>query len=107
MLLLGLEMEGTSSDPESLMVRVRVFNPHDQAVTLRPSDVYVIFSPVVVESTFPIGPMTSSTGVSLPLVLRRGEARDIELHFAWAGEPYVGFAIGSYRIIAVLYEEGR
>ncbi len=105
-LVLGIEMHGSPDQPEWLAVRVRLFNPNDQAITLRPGDIYAVFSPVVVNGSFPIGPQVSPADAPLPLTLRRGEAQDIELRFAWAGEPYVGISIGGYRIAAVLYEGG-
>lgn len=98
-LVLGAETEGTTSRPEELVVRVRVFNPQTGVILLQPADVLVIFSPVVLEDVFPAGPAVQEGSGLLPLTIQGGQAQDIELHFAWNGEPFAGLQIGGYRFI--------
>jgi hypothetical protein len=94
-LILGVVTEG--KDQGELLVTVRLFNAHGQNITLRPSDIQAIFSPVFTKDQFPIGPAVQPTGADLPLIVHPGEAKDIELHFPWSGDPYVGVTIGGYQ----------
>jgi hypothetical protein len=102
-IMLGMETEGTAEKPAGMLVSVRFFNPFQQAITIRPGEIYAIFSPAVLEDTFPVGPAVQPIGADLPRVLNRGEAADLEFRFAWTGEPFVGLQIGGYRYIATLY----
>jgi hypothetical protein len=102
-IVLGIELVEAGGGGRELVVSARLFNPHGQAVSLQPGDVFAIYSPEVLEDTFPVGPAVQPSGVDLPLVVRRGEALDVPFHFAWDGEqPFVGVDIGGYRYVAVL-----
>jgi hypothetical protein len=101
-LILGVETSGTASQPGELVVQTRIFNPHPRAITLQPSDVLAIFSPVALEDTYPVGPAVQEASGLLPLTVEGGQAQDIKLHFAWNGEPFAGLQIGGYRFIVRL-----
>jgi hypothetical protein len=98
-LVLGAETKGTASQPDALVVRARLFNPHAATITLTPADVRVIFSPVAPEDVFPVGPATQEGSGLLPLAIQGGQAQDVELRFDWNGEPFAGLQIGGYRFI--------
>jgi hypothetical protein len=101
-LILETVTEGTPDDPLDLIVTARLFNPHGQAITVRPSDVFAVFSPVVLEDAFPVGPAVQPGGAPLPRTVRAGEAIDVTFHFDWNGDPFAGVQIGSYRFVAQL-----
>jgi hypothetical protein len=98
-LILSAKTEGTTAHPGNLVVRVRLFNPREGAISLQPSDVLAIFSPVEVKDTFPVGPAVQEESGLLPLTIQPGQAQDVELHFAWTGDPFAGLQIGGYRFI--------
>jgi hypothetical protein len=93
-LLLDVLVEGDQQG--DLLVTVRFFNAHTEQITVRPSDILAVFSPVLVEDRFPIGPAVQPEA-DLPMVIRPGEARDVCLTFPWAGDPYVGVTIAGYQ----------
>ncbi len=101
-IILKVETTGTIDEPDELIVTARLFNPHSGAISVHPSDVSVIYSPNVLEDTFPIGPAVQPSGVDLPLTVQGGEALDLNFHFGWNGEPFAGIALGGYRFIATL-----
>lgn len=98
-LILGAETEGTSSKPGDLVVKARIFNPEAGAITLQPADVLAIFAPVAPEDAFPIGPAVQETSGLLPITIESGQARDIDLYFAWNGEAFAGLQIAGYRFL--------
>jgi|GEM_PF-6841796 len=100
--ILSMVAEGSATSPRDLVVSVRLFNPQSQPITVLASEIAVVFSPVVLEDVYPVGPLVQAGGETLPLVVEPGQAQDIELRFAWNGDPYVGLQIGGYRFIAVL-----
>jgi hypothetical protein len=101
-LILGLVSEGNPEQPGDLLVRVRLFNPHQAALTLGPGAVYAIFSPLDPGEGFPVGPQVQATGEDLPVTLAPGEALDLELRFPWNGEAFAGIGIGANRFSAQL-----
>ncbi len=101
-LILQMLTEGPAADPGDLIVTVRFFNAYQQAITVTPSDIAAIFSPVYLEDVFPVGPAVQEAGGLLPLTVEGGQALDVELRFPWNGEAFVGLHIGGYRFIAQL-----
>ncbi len=99
--ILEMKTEGTPARPGDLVVSVRLFNPHEQPIIVLASDVVAVFSPVVLDGAFPIGPLVQAGG-ELPLVVEPGQALDVELRFDWNGDPFVGLEIGGYEFIATL-----
>ncbi len=100
--ILEMKTEGTQARPGDLVVSVRLFNPHMQPITVLAADVAAVFSPVVLDDAYPIGPLVQAGGGLLPLVVEPGQALDVELRFDWNGDPFVGLQFGGYKFIAVL-----
>lgn len=103
-LISSIETTQKSGDkPGRLNLLFRLYNAQAEPITVRPSDVFLIFSPTLLDRTFPVGPATAPSDVTLfPLRIKPDEAKDIELIFPWNGEPYVGITIGGYKYAAVL-----
>jgi hypothetical protein len=100
--ILEMKTEGTQARPGDLVVSVRLFNPHEQPITVLAADVAAVFSPVVLDDAYPIGPLVQAGGGLLPLVVEPGQALDVELRFDWNGDPFAGLQFGGYKFIAVL-----
>lgn len=103
-LISSIETTQKSGDkPGQLSLRFRLYNAQAEAITVRPSDVFLIYSPTLLDRAFPVGPATAPSDVSLfPLTIKPDEAKDVEINFPWDGEPYVGITIGGYKYAAVL-----
>ncbi len=98
-LVLGAKAEGTQAHPKDLLVRVRLYNPREGTITLQPADVLAVFSPVDLKDVFPIGPAVQEGSGLLPLTIQPGQAQDVELIFAWSGDPFAGLQVAGYRFV--------
>ncbi len=98
-LVLGAKAEGTTAHPKDLLVRVRLYNPREGAITLQPTDVLAVFSPVDPKGVFPVGPAVQEGSGLLPLTIQASQAQDVELHFTWSGDPFAGLQVSGYRFI--------
>lgn len=104
--ILTVQTEGKPETGGELSIKARLYNPYQAEIQLRIPDVYVVYSPSVIEKTFPVGPSTSPiprNDFSLPLTIEPGKAVDAEFRFDWRGDIYVGIVIGGYQFAATLY----
>lgn len=75
-----------------IAVLLRAYNGQPEPVDLRPEDFSIAFG----YAPQPPGPWTTADGLE-PFTLLPGQAADLTLHWAWAGEPYAVVKIGVYR----------
>lgn len=104
--ILSIHSKGKPGQGGDLFVQARIYNPHPDPITLRSPDVYVVYSPSVLDKTFPAGPSIAPKAdetTPLPLTIEPNKAYDVEFRFDWKGDIYVGLAIGGYQFAATLY----
>ncbi|MBN1137690.1 MAG: hypothetical protein JXM73_13975 [Anaerolineae bacterium] len=104
--ILSIQTEGKPDEGGALLVQARIYNPYQDTITLRSPDVYIVYSPSILDKEFPVGPSVAPKVqeiTSLPLTVKGGKAYDTEFRFDWRGDRYVGLAIGGYQFVATLY----
>lgn len=98
-MVLGLEAVGTTDEPESLNVNIRLFNPNSEPIAVNFDDVYTVFSPVAPDDRFPVGPLVHSLNWH-PVTIDPEKALDLALTFPWDGSPYLGLQVGGFQYLA-------
>jgi hypothetical protein len=75
-----------------ITIQLRAYNAQPEPVDLWPEDFAIAFG----YAPQPPGPWTTAEGLE-PFTLLPGQAADVTLHWAWAGEPYAMLDVGAYR----------
>jgi len=90
--LLYVEVISVETVEGKVIIRLRAFNGQSEPVDIRPEDVSIAFG----YAPQPPGPWTPADGLE-PFTLLPGQAVDLTLYWAWAGEPYAILCVGVYR----------
>jgi len=90
--LLYVEVISVETVEGKVSIRLRAFNGQSEPVDIRPEDVSIAFG----YAPQPPGPWTPADGLE-PFTLLPGQAVDLTLYWAWAGEPYAILCVGVYR----------
>lgn len=90
--LLHVEIISVVTVEGRLTVHLRAYNGQSEPADLRPEDFAIVFG----YAPQPPGPWATAEGLE-PFTLLPGQAADLTLHWAWAGEPYAVVQIGVYR----------
>ncbi len=75
-----------------ITVQLRAYNGQSEPVDFGSADIAIAFG----FAPQPPGPWTTADGLE-PFTLLPGQAVDLTLHWAWAGEPYAMLRFGVYR----------
>jgi len=90
--LLHVDVISVETVPGRMTVQLRAYNGQPEPVDIRPEDIAIAFG----YAPQPPGPWTTADGLE-PFTLLPGQAVDLTLHWAWAGEPYAVVRVGGYR----------
>jgi hypothetical protein len=90
--LLHVDVIAVETVAGRVAVRLRAYNAQPEPVDLRPDDFAIAFG----YAPQPPGPWTTADGLET-FTLLPGQAADLTLHWAWAGEPYAILRFGVYR----------
>jgi hypothetical protein len=90
--LLHVEIISVEMVDGRITVRLRAFNGQQDPVDLRPEDFAIAFG----YEPQPPGPWTPADGLE-PFTLQPGQAVDLTLIWAWAGEPYAMLQVTTYQ----------
>ncbi|NLF75314.1 MAG: hypothetical protein GX573_06415 [Chloroflexi bacterium] len=89
--LLHVDVISVVTVESMITIQLRAYNGQPEPVDLRPEDFAIAFG----YTPEPPGPWTTAEGLE-PFTLLPGQAVDVTLHWAWAGEPYASLRIGVY-----------
>jgi hypothetical protein len=78
--------------PGRLTARLRLFNGQAEAVRITPDMIWLALG----YTPEPPGPRIPAEGLT-PFDLLPGQAADVTIHWAWAGEPFADLSVGGYR----------
>jgi hypothetical protein len=78
--------------PGHITVTLRIFNGQTQPIPITPDTIWLALG----YSPEPPGPRLPAEGLT-PFDLLSGQAADLILLWAWAGEPYGSLSMGGYR----------
>jgi hypothetical protein len=90
--LLHVEIISVDTVEGRMTVRLRAYNGQPEPVDLHPED----FAIALGYAPQPPGPWTPADGLE-PFTLLPGQAVDLTLVWAWAGEPYAALRLGAYQ----------
>jgi len=90
--LLHVDLISVVTTERRITVQLRAYNGQPEPVDIRPEDFAIAFG----YAPQPPGPWTTADGLE-PFTLLPGQAVDLTLHWAWAGEPYASLRMGIYR----------
>jgi hypothetical protein len=90
--LLHVDVISVETVENSIVIRLRAYNGQSEPVDIRPEDIAIAFG----YAPQPPGPWTTVEGLE-PFALLPGQAVDLTLYWAWAGEPYAMLCFGVYR----------
>jgi len=90
--LLHVDLISVFTVEDRITVQLRAYNGQPEPVDIRPEDIAIAFG----YAPQPPGPWTTADGLE-PFTLLPGQAADLALHWAWAGEPYAVVRVGVYR----------
>jgi hypothetical protein len=96
--LLHVDVISVFTVDDRVTVQLRAYNGQSEPVDLRPEDFAIAFG----FAPQPPGPWTTAEGLE-PFTLLPGQAVDLTLHWAWAGEPYSTSHILSYKFAIELH----
>lgn len=98
--LLHVDVISVETVEGQITIRLRAYNGQSEPVDIRPEDIAIAFG----FAPQPPGPWATAEGLE-PFTLLPGQAVDLTLHWAWAGEPYSTFRILSYKFAIELHSE--
>jgi hypothetical protein len=90
--LLHVEVISVETIESRVTIRLRAYNGQSEPVDIGPVDFSIAFG----YEPQPPGPWTPAGGLE-PFALLPGQAVDLTLSWAWAGEPYAMLRVGVYR----------
>jgi len=96
--LLHVDVISVVTVGDRVTVQLRAYNGQSEPVDIRPEDIAIAFG----YAPQPLGPWATAEGLE-PFTLLPGQAVDLTLHWAWAGEPYSTFRILSYKFAIELH----
>jgi hypothetical protein len=83
--------------PGCVTAQLRIYNGGVEAAQIAPDTIWVAFG----YAPDPPGPRVPADGLT-PFDLLPGQAADLTLHFAWAGEAYGSLEVGAFRYMLSL-----
>ncbi len=90
--LLHVDLISVFTVEDRITVQLRAYNGQPEPVDIRPEDIAIAFG----YAPQPPGPWMTADGLE-PFTLLPGQAVDLTLHWAWAGEPHAVVRVGVYR----------
>jgi len=89
---LEVQVIAVTTVPGRVTVQLRLYNGGGEAMQITGDLMWLAFG----YAPNPAGPRVPADGL-MPFALLPGQASDITVHWAWAGEPWGGLGIGDYR----------
>jgi hypothetical protein len=89
---LDVQIVSVETIPGHIITRLRIFNGQPDPVRITPDSIWLALG----YAPEPDGPRVSAEGLAA-FDLLSGQAADLTLRWAWAGEPFATFGVGEYR----------